>query len=57
MDKEYKFRNSIPIQPRIELKLPEYGCTKCKHIWTPRRPLIPVICPKCKCEGRIVKII
>ena len=32
--------------PRIEL--PKFTCLRCGHVWIPRKPVTPRICPKCK---------
>lgn len=31
-----------------KIELTELKCQRCEHKWNPRRPVRPIICPKCK---------
>ena len=36
------------ISPLNTIELPRYACQRCGHVWYPRRPEQPTICPNCK---------
>lgn len=38
----------------IKLPIPMLYCKKCKHVWYPRRPRIPKVCPVCKRKNSVI---
>jgi hypothetical protein len=30
------------------VRLPTYTCLRCGHVWYPRKPFAPAVCPACK---------
>lgn len=39
--------NDIEVNMHNLLKLPYLKCLRCGHIWIPRKPQLPKVCPKC----------
>lgn len=32
----------------VDLLMPTLECKRCGHIWIPKRPFYPKVCPQCK---------